>query len=523
MRAAIVLLLAWIAFAQEPNGAIEGVVADSVSHMPVKKAQVVLMGGNVTMAPPQAGRRFTPPQPKSAVTDAGGGFSFHDLPPGRYDLQVYHQRYPMSRNGMARQTVALKPGEKTSRVTVELMPGAAVSGRVLDEDGDPVVGCFVQVHSPKNGMRGPTSLGAEPTNENGEYRVYGIQPGKYIVAAHCQQPVFQPRPLSAGPPPPPSFAYPPQFFPLTNDPATAQVMEFAPGAEKSGVDFQLTRAPVYTVHVSLTPAGAEWRNRNDLNVSLVPRGSMVAALSGPHGGRLDRTTGTFEFQSVFPGSYILVAYTRGEPDKVGARQALEVVDRAVEANLELHSALDLTGAIEFEGDRKFPLSQITLQLTPAEPGPVPPVQTRARDDGTFTIASLLPSAWRVHMYAQSAFIKSMWLGNQELKERILDISSGAAGPLRIVLSTKTASIRGAGPPGESIYAATGGDELPFQQQYQVVINQSGEFMFSGLAPGKYRLYMAGPGNPMPEEGGQEVSVSEGETVSVDVKQQVNVK
>jgi hypothetical protein len=517
-----VLLLASAAFAQEPNGAIEGVVADSVSHMPVKKAQVVLMGG-VMMAPPQAGRRFSPPQPKSAVTDAGGGFSFHDLPPGRYDLQVFHQRYPMSRNGMARQTVVLKPGEKASRVTVELMPGAAVSGRVLDEDGDPVVGCFVQVHPPKNGMRGPNNLGAEPTNENGEYRVYGIQPGKYIVAAHCQQPLFQPRPLSAGPPPPPSFAYPSQFFPLTNDPASAEVIEFAAGAEKSGLDFQLTRAPVYTVRVSLTSAGAEWRNRNDLNVSLVPRGSMIATLSGAHGGRLDRTTGTFEFQSVFPGYYTLVAYTRGEPDKVGARQPLEVVDRAVEANLELRPAMDLTGAIEFEGDRKFPLSQITLQLIPAEPGPVPPVQARVRDDGTFTISSLLPSAWRVQMYAQSAFIKSMWLGNQELKERILDTSSGAAGPLRIVLSAKTASIRAAGPPGQSIYMTPTGNDLTFRQHYQAVINPSGEFLFSGLAPGKYRLYLAGPGAPMPEEGGQEVTVSEGETVSVDVKQQANVK
>ena len=49
--------------------------------------------------------------------------------------------------------------------------------------------------------------------------------------------------------------------------------------------------------------------------------------------------------------------------------------------------------------------------------------------------------------------------------------------------------------------------------------QSGQYTLAGLAPGKYRLIVVDGGGPFPDEGGQEVTVHEGETVMLDLKAQ----
>ena len=75
--------------------------------------------------------------------------------------------------------------------------------------------------------------------EDGSYRLYKIAPGKYVITAECSAVVFQPRPLSEGPDPPPKTAYPMQFYPAASDLKSAEIVELLPGAEKSGVDFRM--------------------------------------------------------------------------------------------------------------------------------------------------------------------------------------------------------------------------------------------------------------------------------------------
>jgi hypothetical protein len=87
-----------------------------------------------------------------------------------------------------------------------------------------------------------------------------------------------------------------------------------------------------------------------------------------------------------------------------------------------------------------------------------------------------------------------------------------------VVSDNTASIRGTAAAGQMIFAARIVDEedaLGWQQGTQV--DSNGQFVLPGLAPGKYRIVAGELGSPMPEEGGQEVTVAEGETATVDMK------
>jgi hypothetical protein len=149
------------------------------------------------------------------------------------------------------------------------------------------------------------------------------------------------------------------------------------------------------------------------------------------------------------------------------------------------------------------------------PGPSP---TQVNEDGTFIVKSVLPGEWRLRLNAPAAFAKSVRLGPDDVTDRPLDLTSGSAAPLHIVVSNNTATVRGTAPAGQMIFAARIGDEedtIGWQQGTQV--DSNGQFVLPGLAPGKYRIVAGELGGPMPEEGGQEVTVAEGETANVDIK------
>jgi len=518
MKAAWFLLFTVIAAAQtashDQTGGVTGTVTDAVTHMPVKKTMVSVNPiGNI------AG--FNLP-PQAAITDASGTFTIANIPAGKYQLMFHHPSYPQTRFAGLSKTVEVKLGETAGPVSVELIPGAAVTGRVLDEDGDPLPNCNVEIHPTKNPERGVALLGISSSNQEGEYRAYGIAPGKYILSARCQRPVFQPRPFSAGPDPPPTRAYPPQYYPLASDAKGAQVVELTGGAEKSGIDFQMTPTAVTQIHGVFSPGGAQWHGNNQLMMQLISPGesSMNRNMSAPS---YDLTKGTFEFKQVFPGSYILAVFSNGtEDNRIGAWQRVDVSDRPIEMMLELRHAIDLSGKVEIESGgnttNKVTLNQIQVMVASQNqnfgmPGSV----AQVNEDGTFTLKGVTPAPWRLRTNAPSAFVKSAWLGSADVTNTPMDLSGGAAGALRIVVSTNTATIRGSAPVGQAVNAQPVDVEPNFSWMRGAGVDQNGQYKLDGLPPGKYRLTVSDAGGPSPDDAGQEVTVHEGETVMLDLK------
>jgi len=526
IRAAL-LLIAVTATAQDPTGGIRGTVVDAITRQPIRKATMRLTALNVSPAgggfgvvsTASSGRSFSRISGvmagaggiHSAVADVGGAFSFDSLAAGKYILTAQHPDYPQSR--VERKEIEVAAGEVAGPVTVELMPGSAVSGRVLDDEGDPLIGCFVQPHPAAHPDRG-VQYGVSAPNENGEYRLFGMPAGKYIFSVQCHSAPFQPRPFSAGPDPPPSLGYPEQFYPLAADAKSAQQVELAPGAEKSGVDFRLKALPVTQVHGSFSPSGVDWHGL-PIAVQLVPADSTVRQQMG---ARMDNSgKRTFEFRQVFPGSYYVAAFTSGDPEtRVAAVQRIEVKDQPVETVLELTHGVDLQGTVEVESGNSStnPVSfkDLFLQLAPQNLPMLGSPGVQVNEDGTFTIKSAMPGRVRLYLSGPGVFVKSAWLGNTEITDRVFDV---AAGELRIVVSTNLATISGTAPPGQMVYVAridAGG-----MNGMGMEADGSGHFSLSNLAPGKYRVVAGTPGEPMPEEGGQEISVGEGETVTVEIK------
>ena len=80
-----------------------------------------------------------------------------------------------------------------------------------------------------------------------------------------------------------------------------------------------------------------------------------------------------------------------------------------------------------------------------------------------------------------------------------------------------ASVRGTAAAGQTVYSSRieeGG--LP-QIRGVAQADANGQFTIKSLTPGKYRIVAADNGTPMPEEGGKEIALHEGDTAVIDLK------
>ncbi len=495
MRAVVAgCLFAIAAAAQDQTAQISGTVVDAATHQPVKHATVNLMAPNHGIQP--------------TSTDATGAFSFDALAEGQYVLSATHQNYPPVQ-GRSRK-VEVKAGEHAGSITIEMTPGAVIAGHVFDEDGDPLSGCYVQATSAAHSN---SQGGGSNVNQDGEYRIHGLAPGKYLVSARCGIPAFSPRPFSAGPDPPPPLAYPVQYYPLAADSKSAQAVDLAPSAEKPGIDFRIRPAPVTQVRASISTTTGEPHPERALNVNLM---SVDRSSQSDVGGGFNADKGFYEFNQVFPGSYHLVAISHGDPaSRVSAGLRIEVKDRPVEVTLALARAADLSGSITVEGDNatnKVPLTQIHVNLHPVLPIPAGVDQAQVKEDGTFVLKFVPAGQWKLSLFGPRVYLKSAWLGNTDITHTAFEMTAGAEA-LRIVVGTNLGAISGTAPAGEMFFAVSEDG-----MRTMVQVDQTGRFTLPEVPPGKYRVGVADPGLPVLDEGSQEVTVREGETATVDVKQ-----
>jgi hypothetical protein len=176
---------------QEPapmsgSGAISGVVRNAANGQPIPAAIVYVQGGSGI---------FLPRGNQRQLTDAQGRFVFRDLPVGRgFRVRVsrngfidaeFGQSVPFGPAG----TIDLAQGQWFNRADVLMWKPGAISGRVVDEHGDPAVGVFVRVLAQQM-IAGQTRLLAGAvgtTDDRGEYRIAGLLPSRYLVVVPSVQ------------------------------------------------------------------------------------------------------------------------------------------------------------------------------------------------------------------------------------------------------------------------------------------------------------------------------------------------
>ena len=400
---------------EEPaaTAVIRGRVLTADTGTPVRRAQVRAVA---------AGRRGN----RLVTTDEQGVFELRDLPGGRWNITASKAGFVTMSFGQRRPFEAGRPIEITDaqimeRVDLVLPRGAAITGRLLDEFGDPVARARVQAQRYQlvQGTRRLTPIGIRAqSDDTGAFRLYGLMPGEYYVSA-----VLRALPVDD---PADTTSYAPTYYPGTGSVTEAQAVSLDVGAEAS-ISFALM--PVRTARITgsvLSSTGAPLANARVMLTAADSIGAPRAAFGA--GGRV-QSDGTFTLSNVAPGSYTLVALSGGgrnaAPDSERGFATVTVAGEDLSGVTVITSrGATLRGTVRgawgTTAEPPIRRLQVTAQSVPFDPT-LRSRPTRADADGTFTLTNLFgPSIIRVSRLSPEWMVEAILVAGSDVTDTPFD-------------------------------------------------------------------------------------------------------
>ena len=539
MGALLLLPLALAAQARPDDScSISGQVTNAATGEPVRRALVYLR--RIDTSPGVTNVQVT----QSGTTDAAGRFALSGILPGKYRLLAERSGFIPTQYGSRGPTnggtlITLEPGQKSSDMTMRLTPHGVIAGRVLDEEGEPVPNANVQVLRQQyiQGRKQLSRPGGGVTNDLGEYRVFGLLPGRYFVSAE-----IRPNPVA----PQTGDQYVTTYFPRATDAAAAAPIEMAPGAQLRNIDVALAKMHTVTVTGRAVselrpPASGDNAQRTYLNVMLSARNTMIVGGGFTRGAPVN-PEGNFEFRGVTPGSYFVIAQVNLPGKNFAARTMIQVGSSNVEGiSLTVRGGVPVNGRVRVEGETTASLAGLRVMLQPAEAGGIvfgPFPNQQVKEDGSFQLDDVGADRYTlaVNNLPEGFYLKSVRSANLDALADGLEIAAGSPAPLDVVVSSRAGQVSGTVLDPRTQKPAAGMTVVLVPQEKDrrnresfyrnATTDAAGGFAFKSLTPGEYRLYSweeaefgawMDPDFMKPQESrGQDVSIQEGGRQAVQV-------
>jgi hypothetical protein len=427
----------------------------------------------------------------SVISDNEGRFMFASLSPGRYTLNARKPSYLSTNYGARRPgrpgtTLIVADGQRMADLRLVLQPGGVITGVARMSNGDPLPDAQVVAIPTAQATTGGRYASSTTfrTDDRGEFRIYGLLPGAYLVAvlppggrAEIQQrsiaetdallrtlsqrPSTPGQPLStpmAPPPPVPLSGFAPTYYPGTPVAANAAPVTVKAGEVKDGVDVLVSTVRVGTVSgVVRGPDGLPTQN---VQLTVTPIGPPlpVSSSQSVRSSRPDKD-GRFKLTNVAPGSYRVTARAGGvtySPDGTSVEIRGEfqtqwaVADVQMQGDdvdgvlLQLQPGVVLSGRFVATGRASAPETWKGARILIQEPrqGPAgvvlngvptsPAVQRSASvlDDGTFEITGVQPATYDIEITLPPALrstwsVKSIVAAGRDVRDAPLTFDQGS--------------------------------------------------------------------------------------------------
>lgn len=471
-----------------------------------------------------------------ATTDPDGRFQLTGLPAGQYILQAFAPALiASSDNRMDRsgQVINLSAGETVEDIDIELNRGAAITGRVIDANGQPLIQESVRLFSAdekgrKTQIYLPYAFIMSMTDDRGAYRLFGVPPGRYIVAAGVDtgEPSIR---MNSG-----NTYYTMTYHPDVTDEAKATVIEVAAGSESVGVDIVLGRVSKgYSVSGRIIDA-----ETGKPVVGIMYAYGAVDRQSGRltsmgYTSSTSNARGEFLLGGVTPGNYAAFASPANDGAMYSDTAAFTVTDGDVTGVVvKLHAASSITGMVIVEGADGLPgaprpndvrFGVFSGSMNAARPG-----QVVIAPDGSFRAVGLPPGIANFSMYYPAP--KGLQLARVERDgvEQKNGIEVGLAEEIsgvNVVFAYGSGTVRGQVkvdggeiPAGAMMFlnVMRSGSNQPQRTSPPPRPDSRGRFVIEGLLPGDYDIVLSFIFRPVePGADGRQM-------ISKSVKQRVTV-
>ncbi|MGH9240791.1 MAG: MSCRAMM family protein, partial [Vicinamibacterales bacterium] len=522
------------------TGRIRGRVVAAVTNGPLRRVQMALQWSE------------NPAFRRIVMTDPEGRYEFAELPAGKFSLSASKPGYVSLQYGQRRPyeggtSIALNVGETIASIDFALPRGGVIAGRITDEFGELMPQVQVQAQRfqfAQDGQRRLVTAGNAITDDRGEFRVYGLMPGEYVINGSVRAPtnfvVVNGLPSASNAMP--SDGYPPTFYPGTANANDAQSITIGIG-EEVNIQFGLIAARL--ARISGTVRDSEGRPGAG-EVILLPRQGVTATNVSFNQLGAD---GSFAINGVAAGEYTLEVrqILPGREGPEAASVPITVAGNDI-AGLRVTTSKGslLTGRVIWEGTapKTSPLpGRLRVGAMPADPtnlslgsGNDAKANGELDDNGNFQLGGVAGRVFLTLLTTLPSWaVKSVTLDGQDITDMPLDIAGRQSiDGIRITMTDKLTNVSGhvtdakGSTVPQYVVVVQPADELDpsvvMRYVRTVRPDTNGRFEVRALRPGRYvataldSLEQGRQASPefrrQLRRGAREFSVKEGETLSL---------
>jgi hypothetical protein len=497
-----------ILIASAPPGISNALVVDAARRL---EAQLL---GLPAPAATVAASAAEPPAPQfTGTTDTSGHFVFTNLAPGRYRVRAQRDGFfgapPLGNAIGAPPTVATTlvidtTPDKPATAHLSLNQGGTIAGRVRSPEGEPVPGIQVyayQITYP-NGHVTLSSVNNKTTDDHGEYRLFWLPPGEYVIGSVSRR-------FNVGPSPQDSFAR--TFYPGTIDGNAATRVRIGEGNDVAGIDIGMRAEATSRIsgRVVTSIVGANGQPLQASGFFLLPQDSdhlFDAATMNYQNQSSNRTNGQFEIRGVLPGTYELIAMLpNGVNGPAMGRARVQVPKGGSVEDIILNVKPGLTVKAHLVLDSVIappvPSPPIRLILRSLKVYPAPfesaPAQPTMDSSGNFVFSNVPEGRYFFAATALPAnfYIADVFIGGRFVFDEGFVVGS-FSGDIEVRVRSNGAKLQGSvfdstqSPvPTARVVLVPDAARLENQLLYKTAVSDSkGTFTLSGVAPGQYKLF-----------------------------------
>ena len=409
-------------------------------------------------------------------------------------------QYGQKRTGDPGSALTLRPGQQLTELIFKLGKTGVVTGHVFDEDGEPMLGVHVSALREtfeEGKIHFETNVNCE-SNDLGEFRLYELNPGRYVVRAAHER--WNPMGSSTG------FigidanadgkAYANTYYPGVASSGKATVITVKSGDEISSIDIILRKVAVYKIRGKIVDPSSKVKGHRAFQVSASRRGEETD-LDMQGLSAISAADGSFEIAGVPSANYTVGFLARSaDGSSHGARQDVNVTNADVEGlELVVGEFENISGRVIWDGAPKLEQPPLMVHAESMEDSQVPGANGVVDRNSQFILKGVAEGEYRIKVFGVSkdCYIKEMRYDERILPDTRIRVGKDAVGRLDITLSSRGAHIKG---------AVVNEDNLPAFNAWVVAIpqkkvasasyftdtDQYGQFDIRGLPPGSYRLF-----------------------------------